>query len=72
MNQSLNGRTFYQICPNNDKFYKTIFVKLNQFTGALQPYISEAIEGTPPDGMEPIQPVMLQKLLRLQMSSCFS
>ncbi len=72
MNQSLNGRTFYQTCPNNDNFYKTIFIRMNQYTGALQPYISEAIEGRPPEGMEQIPPMMLQKLLRLQMSSQFA
>ena len=66
MNQSLNGRTFYQICPNNEKFYKTIFVKLNQFTGALQPYISEAIEGTPPDGMLPMNPRLRSAITTMQ------
>jgi len=69
--KSLVGQTFYQICPNDSRYYKTIFIRFNPFTNALQPMISNEIYGEPPDTMDKINPLILQRLLRLQQSASF-
>ena len=71
-NHSLNKKSYYQRCPDNDKFYRKIFIRNNTYTGALQPHLSDPIKGNPPKDMEQIPPMMLQKMMRLQMSSNFA
>ena len=63
--KSLVGQTFYSRCPDDSRYYKTIYIRFNPFTNALQPMISNAIYGTPPDGMEEINPLLLSRLTRL-------
>ncbi len=71
LGRSLAGQTFYSICPDNENYYMTIFVRFNPFTNALQPMMSNPIYGVPPDGMPPIHPKTLQQLLRLQQTASF-
>lgn len=70
-NKSLVNKTFYFKCPDNDKYFKTVFIKHNPFTNSLQPHLSNATYGEPPDGMEPISPLMLQRLLRVNVNGPF-
>lgn len=69
--KSLAGQTFYLTCPDNDKYYKTIFIRFNPFTNAMQPMISNPVYGIPPEGMDEINPLILQRLLRLQHTATF-
>lgn len=69
--QSQIGETYYSICPDGDRYYRTIYIRQNPFTNALEPKISNAVMGTPPDGINPISPLMLQRLIRTQMSTTF-
>lgn len=69
--KSLAGQTFYSICPDNSNYFKTIFIRFNPFTNAMQPMMSNPIYGTPPDGMEEINPLLLQRLMRLQQTTTF-
>jgi hypothetical protein len=68
---SLIGKTFFNICPDNPKYFRTIYIRHNPFTNALQPLTSNPVYGVPPAGMEEINPLMLNRLMRLQMSSSF-
>jgi hypothetical protein len=65
------GKTYYILCPDNNDYYRTIHIKSNPFTNALQPMISNAVYGVPPAGMNQIPPLMLNRLMKLQMSSTF-
>jgi len=58
------GKVFYYLCPDNEKYYRTIFVRYNFFTNTKIPCISNAIYGVPPDGLEPISPLYLAQLMR--------
>ena len=69
--KSLVGQTFYSICPDNSNYFKTIFIRFNPFTNAMQPMMSNPIYGTPPDGMDEINPSTLQRLLRMQNTNTF-
>jgi len=69
--KSLAGQTFYHTCPDNQQYYKTIYIRFNPFTNAMQPMMSNAVFGTPPDGMEEINPLVLQRLMRLQQTTTF-
>jgi len=65
------GKVYYHICPDNEKYYRTIHIRHNPFSNTLVPSLSNPVYGVPPEGLEPINPLMLNKLMRLQMSSSF-
>lgn len=65
------GKTFYILCPDNNNYFRTIFVKRNPFTQNLQPLVSNPVYGVPPDGMPAIHPLMLQRLTRIQPMTAF-
>ena len=67
----LIGKMFYHKCPYNDKYFSSIRVTHNPFTNSLQPQISNPIYGEPPEELKPISPVLLNRLMRTQMSSSF-
>ena len=69
--KSLVGQTFYTKCPDDSRYYKTVFIRFNPFTNAMQPMISNPIYGEPPDTMDAINPLILQRLLRLQQTTTF-
>ena len=69
--QSQIGQVYFHRCPDNPNYYKTILIKHNPFTNALQPLMSNAIYGEPPDGMPEISPLMLSRLTRLASSPFF-
>ena len=68
---SLIGKHYYQKCPDDPRMFRSIRVAMNPFTGDLNPQISNPIYGTPPDELEPIPPLLLSRLLRIQMSGRF-
>jgi hypothetical protein len=65
----LRGKTFYVICPDNNKYYRTIYVRYNAFTNALIPMISNPVYGIPPDGLEPIAPTAISYLMKINAAS---
>lgn len=65
------GKTYYTLCPDNKDYYRTVYIRHNPFTNALQPMISNAVYGVVPDGMDEIPPLMLNRLMKLQMTSAF-
>ena len=67
----LIGKVFYHICPDNDKYYRTIRIHHNPFTNSLQPQLSNPVYGIPPDGMQAIHPLMLNRLMRQSQMNAF-
>ena len=70
-NKGLVGKMFYHTCEDDKNYYRSIYVKHNPFTNALQPMISNPVYGTPPEELEPIPKMMLTQLMRVQNSSTF-
>lgn len=68
---SLVGKTYYSRCPDDERYFRSIYVRHNPFTNSLQPMISNPIAGEPPAELEEIPPLMLNRLMRLQMTSHF-
>ncbi len=68
---SLVGKIFYQRCPDDERYYRSIRVAFNPFTGGVVPQISNPIFAEPPDELEKINPLLLTRLLRSQMASQF-
>ena len=67
--QALEGNTYYFKCPNDNRYYKTIYIKRNPFSpNHLQPMISNEIFGEPPASMQPISPLYVHSLLRMSSS----
>ena len=65
------GKIYYQICPDDDRYFRTIRIHHNPFIGANTPQISNPVYGNPPPELEPIPPLMLSRLLRVQNTSSF-
>jgi hypothetical protein len=63
------GKVFYYICPDDENYYRTVYVKYNFFNNVKVPMISNPLYGTPPEGMEPISPLYLAQLMRNTMTT---
>jgi len=70
-NKDLVGKTFYVLCPDDDKYFRSVYVRYNPFTQSLQPYISTPVAGVPPAELEPISPLLLSRLMRSQLQSTY-
>ena len=66
--QKIIGKTYYQTHPNNENEYRTIYMKFNPFAGKVQAMYSNFLNGTPPDGMEEVNPRLLSSLTTMQPS----
>jgi hypothetical protein len=67
------GKTYYIKCPDNDLYYRTIYIRLNPFTNALTPMVSNPVYGNPEGlGIPAIHPLMLQRLSRIQPMGAFN
>ena len=61
--KNINKVYYKQMDDKN--YFKTITIKRNYFSGELQGFISNEIYGVPPDGMEPISPLLLSRIMRM-------
>ena len=60
-----NINKVYYHTMQDKNYFKTITIRRNYFTGELQGFISNEIYGSPPDGMEPISPLLLSRIMRM-------
>ena len=65
------GKVYFNRCPDDQRYFRTIRIHLNPFTNALSPQISNPVMGEPPEGSEEINPLILNRLLKVQMHSSF-
>ena len=65
------GKIYYHLCPDDKRFFRTIRIHHNPFTNSTQPQVSNPVYGTPPPELEPIPPLMLSRLMRVQNTSSF-
>ena len=65
------GRIYYSLCPDDNRYFRSIRIVNNPFTGSLQPQISNPVMGTPPPELDEIPPMMLSRLMRVQAMSAF-
>ena len=65
------GKIYFNRCEDNPRYFRTIRIWNNPWTGANQPQISNPVYGEPPDDLEQIPPLMLSRLMRLQSMSAF-
>ena len=68
MYTGLIGKVFYNRCGDDSRYYRTVRISHNPFTNSLVPQISNPVYGTPPDGLEPMNPHLLSRLLRMKQS----
>jgi hypothetical protein len=68
---SLVGSIFYQKCPDDPRYYRSIRIANNPFNGGIKPQISNPIFAEPPPELKQISPHLLTRLLRHSMSSQF-
>ena len=66
--QKIIGKTYFQKHPSNKNEYRTIYMKFNPFSSRIQPMYSNYVNGTPPDGMEEVNPRLLSSLNLMQPS----
>jgi len=65
------GKSYYVLCPDDDKYYRSVYVRYNPFTQSPQPHISTPVYGVPPTELEPISPLLLSRLMRAQLQSTY-
>ena len=65
------GKIYYVICPDDNRYFRSIRIAHNTWTNGIKPQISNPIMGIPPEEMEPIPELMLTRLLKHQTSSAF-
>ena len=65
------GKIYYHRCPDNNKYFRSIRLHFNPWVNAITPQISNPIYGEPPEELKPISPMMLNRLMRQQMTSSF-
>ena len=56
------GQTYYELHPTDKNQYRTYYIRWNAFMNAMRSFPSNYITGTPPDGMQPIHPLLLSQL----------
>ena len=60
----LYGKSFFIRCPDDENYSRTCFIKHNIFTNAPQVMTSNAVYGTPPDGITEMSQIMYSRLQR--------
>ena len=63
------GKIYYHRCPDNNKYFRSIRLHFNPWVNAITPQISNPIYGEPPEGLEEMPMMKLQRLLSNQMRS---
>ena len=61
-NHSLIGKEFYVRCPDNSKYFRTVYIKRNPITGLINRMMSNPVYGEPPDGIPEMSPKLLTQL----------
>jgi len=59
------NKSFYITCPDNDKYYRVVFIRYNPFSNALVPHLANPVMGVPPDGMDALPPSAYSRLFRV-------
>ena len=67
-NHSLIGKEFYVRCPDNSKYFRTVYIKRNAITGNMQSSLSNPVYGEPPDGIPELPHNMRTKLMSMSNS----
>lgn len=62
------GKIYYHICDDNKNYYRTIRVARDPYKNTIVPQISMPVYGIPPEGLEPISPMLLSRLQRNRFS----
>ena len=59
------NKIYYHIAEDDTPYLRTIRMHRNPTNGRITPQVSNLIMGTPPDGLEPIPPLMKQSLFSM-------
>ena len=65
------GKTYYELHPSDKNQFRTYYIRWDAFANAMRSYPSNYITGTPPDGMQPIHPLLISQLNRVPQSTIF-
>ena len=59
------GKIYFVKCPDDSRYYRTVRIHRNPFTGNNQTQLSNPVMGIPPDGMQEIPSLMRNKLMSM-------
>ena len=59
------GKEYFVRCPNDKRYFRTIYIRRNPMTGLLQSHLTPAVMGEPPEGIPEIPPLMRSKLMSM-------
>ena len=58
------GEIYGVRCPDSDRYYRTVLLKKNDLTGKFQVFISNAVYGDTPPGMDEVTQEVVFKQMR--------
>jgi len=58
------GEIYAVRCPDSDRYYRTVLLKKNDLTGKFQVFISNAVYGDTPPGMDEVTQEVVFKQMR--------
>ena len=59
------NKIYYHIAEDDSRYFRTIRMHRNPMNGRITPQVSNLIMGVPPEGLEPIPPLMKQRLFSM-------
>jgi len=65
------GKVYYELNPQDKNQFRTYYIRWDAFVNAIRSYPTPYITGTPPEGMQPIHPLLISQLNRVPQYSPF-
>lgn len=65
------GKIYYELNPQDKNQFRTYYIRWDAFANAIRSYPTPYITGTPPEGMQPIHPLLISQLNRVPQYSPF-
>jgi len=63
--QGVPGQTYFVRCPNNARYYRTIYIRQHPMTKEPMGMVSQEIYGEPPSGIKEMSPLAVSRLMRV-------
>lgn len=63
--QGVPGQTYFVRCPNNARYYRTIYIRQHHMTKEPMGMVSQEVFGDPPSGIKEMSPLAVSRLMRV-------
>ena len=64
--QGVPGQIYFVRCPNNARYYRTVYIRQHHLTKEPMGMVSQEVFGDPPSGMKEMSPLAVTRLMRVK------